>query len=121
MRRKIASGSVLRRAYRDKKTGQRRHTRLWYLRYYVKGKPITISSGTEDYDQAVTTLRQRMAALSRDEHCSGIVRMNQLFDLVLEDYRINERHTTYDVERKIESSATSLVRRDEGSRCSQWL
>jgi integrase len=106
MRKRISSGSVFRRSYRHKKTGQIRHTKTWYLRYYVHGKPITASAETADFDEAVTMLRQKMANFSRQAQYSDHperVRMDQLFDLVLENYRMQERRSMYDVERKIES------------------
>lgn len=106
MRKRIATGSVFQRAYRDKKTGELRHTSAWYIRYYVHGKPITLAAETDDYDEAVAFLRQKMAGLSREAQYSEHperVRMHQLFDLVLDFYRLQERRTTYDVECKIES------------------
>jgi len=105
MKKKIASGSVFRRAYRDR-AGKLRRTKVFYLRFFVHGKRITLPAETEDYDEAVDTLRQKTANVSRQaqysEH-SERVRMDQLFDLVLENYRLQERRSTYDVERKIES------------------
>lgn len=106
MRKKIASGCVFRRPYRDKKTGEKRLTSAWYIRYYVEGKPITVPSGTEDHDEAVVLLRQKMAGVARQEQYSDLperVRMGQLFDLILEFNRMKGRRSAYDVERKIES------------------
>jgi hypothetical protein len=42
MRKKIATGSVFRKAYTDR-NGKSCHTRTWYLKYYVHKKPIVIS------------------------------------------------------------------------------
>jgi integrase len=105
MRKKIPTGSVFKKAYTDRK-GKSRRTHTWYLKYYVHGRPIEISAETEDYDEALATLRQKMAkaAVQVDytEHPER-VRMGQLFDLLLEFYRKHERRSTYDVERKIEA------------------
>jgi Phage integrase family len=104
MRKKIATGSVFRKAYTDR-SGRLRHTRTWYLKYYVHGKPVVVSAETEDYDEAVVTLRQKMAEAARQAEFTTHperVRMEQLFDLLLDFYRKQERRSTYDVERKIE-------------------
>ena len=106
MRKKIPTGSVFHKSYRDKATGELRYTKKWSIRYYVKGKPITLPSGTKDYDDALALLRQKMATASRQAEYSEHperVRMDQLFDLILEDYRLRNRHTLYDVTQKIES------------------
>ncbi len=104
MRRKIPSGSIFHKAYVDR-NGRLCHTRVWYIKYYVHGKPITLPSGTQDEDEAVAMLRQKMAQASQraefTEHPER-VKMGQLFDLLLEHYRQSQRRSTYDVERKIE-------------------
>jgi integrase len=105
VRRKISSGSVFHKAYTDRK-GNLCHTRRWYVKYYVHGKPVTLPAETEDYDEAVDFLRKQMAcAAAQPDYTSHPqrVRMGQLFDLLLEFYRQQERRSTYDVERKIES------------------
>ena len=105
MRRKIPSGAVFHKAYTDR-NGKPCHTRVWYIKYYVRGKPITLPAETEDYDEAVDFLRKKMAEATQQAEFTAHperVRMGQLFDLLLEFYRKHERRSTYDVERKIES------------------
>lgn len=105
VRKKIATGSLFHKAYKDR-SGRTRHSRTWSARYYVGGLPVEIATGTEDYDEAVAFLRKKMAALNEHQHMGAHperVRMGQLFDLLLEFYRTQERRSTYDVERKIES------------------
>jgi integrase len=104
MRKKIPSGAVFHKAYTDRH-GRSCHTKTWYLKYYINGKPVVISAETEDYDEALSMLRTKMAQAVQQgeftEHPER-VRMGQLFDLLLEFYRKHERRSTYDVERKIE-------------------
>jgi hypothetical protein len=72
----------------------------------VKGKPAVVAAETTDYDEAVALLRQKMAALTPQEQFSEMperVRMGQLFDLLLDWYRLHEKRSTYDVECKIKS------------------
>ena len=105
MRRKIPTGCVFQKAYKDR-SGKTRHSRTWSVRYYVDGHPVEMPAGTEDHDDAVTFLRKKMATLNEHEHMSAHperVRVGQLFDLLLQYYRTQERRSTYDVERKIES------------------
>lgn len=69
----------------------------WVTKYYVQGKPVRESTGTDDRAEAVRMLRHRMAKADRYTNYSkeiGRVLMDQLFDLLLEDYRFNRRATT---------------------------
>jgi hypothetical protein len=103
MPKKIRTGSVFQRTYRDRR-GRLVKTSLWYLKYYVKGKPVQVSSGTHVYDEALAMLRKRMAEVSTREDYSDQperVRMKQLFDLLIEDYRYKGRNSTYDTELRI--------------------
>ncbi|HEV2201735.1 MAG TPA: site-specific integrase [Bryobacteraceae bacterium] len=70
------------------------------MKYYANGKPVTLPADTEDHDEAVTFLRRKMAdaAEQRITDLPERVTMNQLFDLLLEWYRVRERRTTYDLE-----------------------
>ena len=104
MPKKIPTGRVYQKTYRDRQ-GKKQKTSTWYLKYYVHGKPKDVSSGTEDYDEALTMLRQKMAEAAQQPeytHHPERVRMSQLFDMLLEDYKLRELHSTYDVKRKIE-------------------
>lgn len=96
---KITRGSVFQRVYRTR-TGDLKRTRVWYVKYYSNGKPITLPAETEDHDEAVTFLRRKMAdaAEQRITDLPERVTMGQLFDLLLEWYRLKERRTTYDLE-----------------------
>jgi integrase len=106
MRRKISTGSVFQRPYRDKQTGEKRLTATWFVKYYVSGKPVVVPAGTTAKDEAVAMLRQKMAGVAQQlqfsEHPER-VRMDQLFDLMLDIYRRKERSTTYDVEKRVDA------------------
>jgi integrase len=98
MRKKIPTGSVFQKTYRGR-YGDWKKTATWYLKYYSQGKPIEVSSGTENYNDALIMLRAKMAQTSR-EHSDQPERvtMGQLFDLLIEDYRFKTRKSTYDTE-----------------------
>jgi integrase len=104
MRKKIAAGSVLQRSYRDRK-GRVRKTSTWFLRYYVDGKQIFVPTGTENREEAVILLRQKMAKVARRAEYSDQVErvlVDQLLDLVVEDYQYERRSSTYDAEHRID-------------------
>ena len=105
MRRKISTGSVFQKNYRDR-SGETRKSTTWFLKFYVSGKPIEVSTGTNDYDDAVTLLREKMAAASKKSYAytedPDKVTVNQLLDLVIEDYRDNKRNTTDDAQKRID-------------------
>ncbi|HWF45994.1 MAG TPA: site-specific integrase [Bryobacteraceae bacterium] len=103
MRKKIPTGTVYQRKYRNRQ-GKTRKTKTWFIKYYVHGKPVRIPAGTQDRDEALRILRQKMAKVARYvDYSEQIERVlvDQLLDLVVEDYRFNKRSTTYDVELRI--------------------
>ena len=101
MAKKIPTGRVFQKPYRDRK-GKLCKTATWHLKYYRLGKPIEVASGTEDYDEALQMLRKKMAELPTEPTDSpDRVRMAQLFDLLLEDYRYKDRKSTYDTEKRV--------------------
>jgi integrase len=97
---RIPTGRVYRRSYIDRH-GQRRHTDTYYVKYYLDGKPIVVATQTEDYDEAVAILRDKMAGVARVQSYSDRperVRMNQLFDLVIDVGRMKGNASQDDVE-----------------------
>src|ERR1700723_3486590 len=57
---KITRGSVFQRVYRTR-DGELKRTHVWYVKYYANGKPVTLPAETEDYDDALSFLRRKMA------------------------------------------------------------
>jgi hypothetical protein len=102
MRKKNSRGRVFQRSYRDRK-GDLRKTSTWFLKYQVGGKPVILPTGTQDYEEAVSMLRRKMAQaaqLHRSDEPNCVL-VDQLLDLVIEDYRSKGRHTTSDVEHRM--------------------
>jgi len=99
---KIPTGRVYQKTYRDRQ-GKRQKTSTWYLKHYVNGSAVDSSSGTEDYDEAVGMLKKRMAAAVDRPHSKHLehVVLDQLFDLLIEDYRYSNRKTTYDTKLRV--------------------
>lgn len=104
MSKRIPTGRVFQRTYTDRH-GVTRTTSTYYLKFYVHGKPVEVPTGTSDYEEALCMLRQRMANVARfGEHSEEPQRVliNQLLDLVLDDYRLKSRRSTYDTEHRID-------------------
>ncbi len=98
MQKLIPTGSLFQRTYRDTE-GNKLKTATWSINYYVKGKPKRISTGTTDREEALSILREKMAKASQeDEYSDDIERVlvNQLLNLVIEDYQFNQRGSAYD-------------------------
>jgi len=103
MPKRIPTGRIFQKTYKDR-GGVKQKTTTWYLKYYRGGKPVELSSGTEDYDEALKMLRKKMAdvgAAHTDD--PDRVTMGQLFDLLLEDYRFKNRKSTYDTELRVDA------------------
>lgn len=102
MRKRTSVGRIFRRTYRDR-NGELQKTSTWFLKYRVGDKSLVIPAGTDDYAEADRMLKRKLAAAeqqhSSDENCR--VSLNQLLDIVIEDYRSKARHSTYDVEHRI--------------------
>jgi hypothetical protein len=95
-------GRVFQRVYRNRR-GELQKTSTWFLKYRIGGKPVTIPSSTQDYEEAVAILRQKVGKAtqpSRSDDFPSVV-INQLLDLVIDDYRSKDRYTTYDVEHRV--------------------
>ena len=95
-------GRVFQRIYRDRK-GELQKTSTWFLKYRIGGRPVTIPSGTQDYEEAVAILRQKVGQATQPCRSDDFpsVTINQLLDLVIDAYRSKDRYTTYDVEHRV--------------------
>ena len=68
MSKRIPTGRVFQKVYTDRQ-GEKRKTSTWHLKYYgLGGKPVEVSSGTENYDEAVTILRQKIAHVAANAY-----------------------------------------------------
>jgi hypothetical protein len=96
---------VFRKNYKDRH-GRTRKSETWFLKFYVNGSPVEKSTGTTDYNEAVILLRKKIADVANKTYAHtedpDKVTVNQLLDLVVEDYRDNKRNTTYDTQKRID-------------------
>jgi len=67
---------------------------VWWIKYYRNGRPYRESSGSEVYGDAERLLKRRMGEIVTGKFAGLAVeriRMQSLFDDLLEDYRVNQR------------------------------
>jgi hypothetical protein len=67
MPKKIATGSIFRKSYKDR-NGRTRKSKTWFLKFYSNGEPVEDSTGTSDYDEALGLLREKMAAANKKSY-----------------------------------------------------
>lgn len=97
-RRKPSAGSIYRNTYRDRQ-GKKRASAFWWIKYHG----IRESTQTPDYDEAVEILKRRMAehAGGRVTEKSSRITVGHLLDLLLADYKANNRKSLYTVSGRV--------------------
>jgi hypothetical protein len=109
---------VYQKSYVDRQ-GKKRKTDNWYIQYLVaKGKVKEEPTKATTRKEAVTILLQKLAEVPTLGEFSSTanperVTMNQLFDLLVKDHKLQERKSFYDVEEKGAGSSTSVLGQDE--------
>ena len=105
MAKRIPTGSVFQRKYRDGK-GVQRTTATWFIRYCIKGKPVCEPAKTTVREEALQMLRDRLAkASAKSRNYSDKIErvvVNQLLDLVIEDYEADKLRSLYDTKLRID-------------------
>lgn len=102
--RRIPTGRVFKRKYRDR-NGKQILTRTWFLKYYSGGKPVEVSTGTENYEKALAQLRKKMAAVNKfgsHRNQPERVRIAHLLDLLIESYKFKKNRSLSDTEARVD-------------------
>jgi len=97
-------GQILLPTYTDLKTGERKTSAVWWIRYYRNGQRHSESSHSKKKTDAATLLKQREGAIANGEPVtSRIARLtfDEAVKDVVTDYRINGKRSRDDVERRI--------------------
>ena len=89
-------GSVFQHRYRDKKTGEWKRTKVWWIQFTVAGKAVHESSRSRHRADAVRLLKQRV-----NEAATGRVvgpaqdrtTIDDLTAILLNDYTVNHRRS----------------------------
>jgi integrase len=103
---RVKTGSLYQPSYRDRK-GNLKRSAVWWMQFYLPGqpRPMRESTGCEDWDDALVALQRRVGSIAgvqtnlRAETC----RISDLLQMVLDDYKANNRASYADLKSKIDS------------------
>src|SRR5260370_32475261 len=87
-------GTVYQPTYADKQTGERKASAIWWLKFYISGKPERESSGETSRAKAIDKLKARLGELGTGDFIGVAAKRTTLEDLagmLRDDYRINGR------------------------------
>jgi integrase len=90
---KIKSGSIYSRG------------RVWWIKYYSRGRCFRESSHSASADDAERLLKRRQGEIVTGRFAAGIdrIRMNELFDDLLEDYQLNGRRSLVQLQSRLKN------------------
>ncbi len=96
-------GSIYRNKYRDKKTGELRESAVLWIKYYRNGVMMRESSDSEKEKDAKRLLKLREGDVERGVPITpriGKIKFEELAQDVVNDYKMNERATVEETERR---------------------
>jgi integrase len=104
MARKVTTGSLYRRTYRDAQGG-RKTAAVWWMKFYIprNPNPIRESTGCEKWADAQQVLKRRVGEIAgtgaslRSQTCT----IADLLEMVLADYEKHNRSTYLDLKSKL--------------------
>ena len=97
-------GSIFRPKYKNKNSKQSRQTKTYWIKYYRNGKAERENAHTSDFAAAKRLLQSREGDVARGIPVSanlGRVKIDELVEDVVVNYRINHKKSLSDVERKL--------------------
>jgi integrase len=105
-KRRVKTGSLYQPKYRDSR-GNQKASAIWWMKFYPTGQsePVRESTGCETWEDALVVLQRRVGSIAgtqtnlRAETC----RVSDLLQMVLDDYKANNRSSYADVKSKIDS------------------
>jgi integrase len=104
-RRERGSGSIYRPKYRDRKTGELRECRTFWIQYYRNGRAVRENTRSDKITVAKELLKRRQGELAAGqwvEPKAEKVRVEELIEALVRDYDINERKALYSIKKKWE-------------------
>jgi integrase len=97
-------GSIFRPTYVDRH-GAKRESAKWWIQYYSRGRKVRESADTVDYEDARTFLKKREGEAADKGPIYVTSRKVTFADLArdeVNDYKINERDTTKDLQTRLD-------------------
>jgi len=103
---RMKTGSLYQPSYRDS-NGNLKRSAVWWMQFYLPAQhlPVRESTGCEDWDDALVALQRRVGSIAgvqtnlRAETCY----IGDLLQMVLDDYKANNRASYADLKSKIDS------------------
>src|SRR5215813_1610050 len=89
--------------------GKKQILRTWWLDYSCEGKRIRESSGTTDRAEARRLLQQRIGQIADGKFtgpAADRVTFEDLAEMLLTDYKVNEKKSLADTERRVRKHLT---------------
>jgi len=102
-------GRVYQPVYKDKRTGARKTSAVWWVECSFRGKKHRESSESPDKPVAVRLLRRRLGEIARGRLAGPDLEKTTLEDLgriLLDDYRVNGRKTLKNVRGSLKALGT---------------
>jgi len=90
-----------------------RRGRIWYIRYFTGRRQIKESAHTEDRKAAFDLLKERLAAASGVNLVAHQVTVNSLLNLLVQDYREQDRSSLLNVEQRLNKNVRPAFRQTE--------
>lgn len=100
----MKNGRVYKPQYVVKSTGERKESAIWWMKYYVDGKPRQENTHTKKKKEALGLLAQRTATAARGEPIMpkmNRIKFAELADGVVRDYERNGKDTVSDVKTRL--------------------
>lgn len=97
-------GEIRQPTYSDLKTGERKTSAVWWIRYYRNGRRYSESSHSAKKSDAITLLKQREGAIANGEPVTSKISRFMFGEAaadLLTEYRINNRRSTDEAARRI--------------------
>jgi integrase len=97
-------GSIYRPKYKDRKSREVRESKVYWIKYYRNGNAERENTHTTDFSVAKRLLQSREGDVARGVPVSakmGQVKIDDLLEAVLTNYRINGKKSTGHVERRL--------------------
>ncbi len=98
-------GSIYKRTYRDKKTGEIKESSIYWIQYYRNGVPIRESTDTSVYSEAKNFLNSREGDVAKGIPITarmGRIKFSELAADEVTDYRVNGKRSINDLEMRLQ-------------------
>lgn len=102
-------GMIYKNTYKDKKTGEKKESAVYWVQYYRNGVPIRESSGTAVFSEAKALLNSREGDVAKGVPITpkmGRIKFSEMAGDVVNDYKANGRKSLRDLESRLEKHIT---------------